>query len=107
MNKVRGWALWFDRFGTPVTLNFEGANTINSYCGSFVTLVILVLVLLQAYQKSFELLTRSTASVLIYEETNYYNDEYWVDAYDLGFHVAFDATNDGEQIDDQKVEWYA
>jgi len=52
-------------------------------------------------------LTRSTASVLIYEETNYYNDEYWVDAYDLGFHVAFDATNDGEQIDDQKVEWYA
>jgi hypothetical protein len=66
-----------------------------------------VLVGLQAYQKSFEFLTRSTTNVLIYEDTNFFEDDYWINANELGFHVAFDATNDGEAIDADKVEWYA
>jgi len=45
--------------------------------------------------------------VLIYEDTNFFEDDYWINAADLGFHVAFDATNDGDVIDADKVEWYA
>lgn len=106
-SKMSDFVLWFDRFGTPVTLNFEGNDSIKSYFGSFVSFVIVVVVAMQAYQKSVEFLTKSTTNVLIYKDAGAIGADHWSNIDDLGMHMAFEVNDNGVPIDMNDYEWVA
>ena len=72
-NFVSNSMLWFDRFGKPVTFNFNGKTKIKSYCGALVSFVVFVLIVLQAYQKSYQFLQKTATDVVIFNEQNHFD----------------------------------